>query len=406
MLQSKGAALTKAKARVKDLEPASFFNLIALTDNLDQVIEKTVRDMRGVVRVAREMSQQLVHNKDAAKKLLLKVSQPRRLIRTHLKKIEVWCIVEEWCRDAGETSVELLSVTSPVALLELCDAVDTVNRHATLPHNEQDELRLILRRVHHACDCVLSAQRDLDYFSRTWDAFQAGNTECPVCFEAIDIYLGNFLFCGHAICAACARRLQNNQCPVCRSKIPGLRDSAVAKNPFDRKVVPTRRMPLERLKQQGHLSSKIFKMLEVLREIHRREAGAKVLLFSQWNSLRSHVGQALRDARVKYLSLEGTIFDRSRVLQQFQSDPSISLLLLSLEDSASGTNLTVASHVFLLHPMLASSKEEATSFEAQAVGRVRRLGQTKPVHVWRFMTCGTIEESLWDSYMLQQEERT
>merc|ERR1719375_2345975 len=119
-------------------------------------------------------------------------------------------------------------------------------------------------------------------------------------------------------------------------------------------------------------------------------------MFSQWNSLRHHMSQALVEVGVRHLSLEGSIFDRTRVLQQFQSDSDVSLLLLSLEDSASGTNLTVASHVFLLHPMLASSRAEAASFEAQAVGRVRRLGQTKPVHVWRFMTVGTVEESLWE----------
>merc|ERR1711896_109957 len=99
----------------------------------------------------------------------------------------------------------------------------------------------------------------------------------------------------------------------------------------------------------------------------------------------------------KHLSLEGSIFDRSRTLKQFRSDPSISLLLLSLEDSASGTNLTVASHVFLLHPMFARSQAEAASFEAQAVGRVRRLGRTEPVHVWRFITAGTVEEELYEA---------
>merc|ERR1712139_757702 len=82
-------------------------------------------------------------------------------------------------------------------------------------------------------------------------------------------------------------------------------------------------------------------------------------------------------------------------LQDFQSDATISMLLLSLEHSASGTNLTVASHVFLMHPMLGSSQEEVSSYEAQAIGRVVRLGQMRPVHVWRFITSQTVEEELW-----------
>merc|ERR1711862_30054 len=98
---------------------------------------------------------------------------------------------------------------------------------------------------------------------------------------------------------------------------------------------------------------------------------------------------------VRHVSLEGTIFERTRALQNFQSDAGISLLLLSLEHSASGTNLTVASHVFLMHPMLGASQEEVSSYEAQAIGRVVRLGQTRPVHVWRFVTSLTVEEKLW-----------
>jgi len=123
------------------------------------------------------------------------------------------------------------------------------------------------------------------------------------------------------------------------------------------------------LEYKKHWSSKICKMLETLENIHTCSPGAKVIVFSQWEALRCHVSRALNDRSVKHLSLVGNIFDRSRTLEQFRSDPSISLLLLSLEDSASGTNLTVASHVFLLHPMLAPSQAKAASFEAQAVGR-------------------------------------
>jgi SNF2 family DNA or RNA helicase len=151
------------------------------------------------------------------------------------------------------------------------------------------------------------------------------------------------------------------------------------------------------MEYRKHWSSKVCKMLETLEGIHASSPGAKVIVFSQWDSLRGHVSQALCDRNVKHLILDGSIFDRSRTLEQFRLDPTVSLLLLSLEDSASGTNLTVASHVFLLHPMLAHSQAKAASFEAQAVGRVRRLGQSEPVHVWRFITAGTVEEELYEA---------
>merc|ERR1712232_615955 len=87
---------------------------------------------------------------------------------------------------------------------------------------------------------------------------------------------------------------------------------------------------------------------------------------------------------------------------------SIHILLLSLEHSASGTNLTAANHIVFVHPMSAASSERAVSYEAQAIGRCRRWGQSKSeVHCWRFVTRGTIEEAitaehqqdLWSTYL-------
>merc|ERR1712232_1027289 len=135
--------------------------------------------------------------------------------------------------------------------------------------------------------------------------------------------------------------------------------------------------------------------VETLEKIRSQEPHAKIIVFMQWEVLRIQTSMVLADVGIRHLSLEGDIFDRTRALQNFQSDAGISILLLSLEHSASGTNLTVASHVFLMHPMLAACQEEVSSYEAQAIGRVVRLGQNRPVHVWRFVTSNTVEERLW-----------
>lgn len=137
-------------------------------------------------------------------------------------------------------------------------------------------------------------------------------------------------------------------------------------------------------------------VVETLEEIREDDPQAKVIVFAQWEALRQRLSLALTQNHINHVLLQGNIFERTRTLEQFRTDPEMPLLLLSLEDSASGTNLTEANHVFLLHPMLASSPEEAAAFESQAIGRVRRLGQQRPVHVWRFVTSDTVEERLWD----------
>merc|ERR1711862_786449 len=80
-------------------------------------------------------------------------------------------------------------------------------------------------------------------------------------------------------------------------------------------------------------------------------------------------------------------------VRQFQGGRGPWVLILSLERAASGLQLTAANHVIFVHPMNASSRSVAMDYEQQAIGRIRRIGQSRSlVHVWRFVTRGTVEE--------------
>ena len=62
----------------------------------------------------------------------------------------------------------------------------------------------------------------------------------------------------------------------------------------------------------------------------------------------------------------------------FQKQEKTRVIMLSLQNAASGTNLVEASHVVLIDPV-AGSKQEAISIESQAIGRAHRMGQVKEV---------------------------
>lgn len=68
--------------------------------------------------------------------------------------------------------------------------------------------------------------------------------------------------------------------------------------------------------------------------------------------------------------------------------------MLSLENAASGTNLTEATHVILMDPV-AGTSEEARAIEDQAIGRAHRLGQDRQITVVRMIMRETIEEELY-----------
>src|SRR5262249_23193539 len=121
--------------------------------------------------------------------------------------------------------------------------------------------------------------------------------------------------------------------------------------------------------------------LEVLRE-NLEEAvaeGHKALVFSQWTSLLDLVEPELREADLGFERLDGSTVDRAGVVGRFQAESGPPVLLISLRAGGVGLNLTAADHVFLLDPWWNPAVEE------QAADRAHRIGQDRPVMVYRLV---------------------
>jgi len=152
--------------------------------------------------------------------------------------------------------------------------------------------------------------------------------------------------------------------------------------------------------------SKLAGLVHHVRRLQAEDAECKIICFVQWEDLKRKIAAALEEFGVEHLTLGGSVWSRRSTLKRFQYDTdSPRLLLLSLEDSASGTNLTASNHVIMVHPMEAATREEAVAFEMQAVGRVRRPGQLRKIHIWRFVTEGTVEQEITEVHRKELWER-
>jgi superfamily II DNA or RNA helicase len=138
--------------------------------------------------------------------------------------------------------------------------------------------------------------------------------------------------------------------------------------------------------QVAERSSKIDRLLETLEELVAEEH--KALVFSQWTSLLDRVEPALQAAGLGYLRLDGSTRDRAGVVAKFQSDDGPPVLLISLKAGGTGLNLTAADHVFLLDPWWNPAVED------QAKDRAHRIGQERPVMVYRMVAKDTVEERI------------
>jgi superfamily II DNA or RNA helicase len=115
--------------------------------------------------------------------------------------------------------------------------------------------------------------------------------------------------------------------------------------------------------------------------------GRKVLLFSQFTEMLKLIAHELDRRRISYVTLTGETRDRAEPVRQFQ-EGDVPLFLLSLKAGGVGLNLTAADTVIHYDPWWNPAAE------AQASDRAHRIGQDKPVFVFRLITAGTVEERI------------
>ncbi len=146
--------------------------------------------------------------------------------------------------------------------------------------------------------------------------------------------------------------------------------------------------------QSASTSSKVELLCDKL--VEGNESGHKALVFSQWTSLLDLIEPALKAQGLTFLRLDGSTRDRGDVVTKFQADDGPPILLISLKAGGTGLNLTAADQVYLLDPWWNPAAED------QAADRAHRIGQDKPVFVYRMVAKDTVEERILS---LQERKR-
>lgn len=124
--------------------------------------------------------------------------------------------------------------------------------------------------------------------------------------------------------------------------------------------------------------------------------GKKSLVFSQYTSYLARVKESLIAAEIPYAYLDGGTTNRRQVIEDFKTSTA-AVFLISLKAGGTGLTLTEAENVFILDPWWNPATEN------QAIDRAHRIGQDKPVNVYRLCAGDTIEEKVM---ALQAHKRT
>lgn len=115
--------------------------------------------------------------------------------------------------------------------------------------------------------------------------------------------------------------------------------------------------------------------------------GKKILLFSQFTQMLGLIETELNKRDIRYAKLTGRTRKRDEVIDSFQHGD-VPLFLISLKAGGTGLNLTAADTVIHYDPWWNPAVED------QASDRAHRIGQTKPVFIYKLVASNTVEEKI------------
>ena len=135
------------------------------------------------------------------------------------------------------------------------------------------------------------------------------------------------------------------------------------------------------------LSAKLDYLLDVLASLV--DEGRRVLVFSQFAEMLALIASALDQRKLHFQMLTGDTpgTHRAALVNRFQAGD-VPIFLISLKAGGVGLNLTAADTVIHYDPWW------NPAVEAQATDRAHRIGQDKPVFVYKLICAGTVEEKI------------
>ena len=292
-----------------------------------------------------------------------------------------------------------------------------IGRDDSKAYNEA--LRKVIGHLRHLAKELTARTRSLRFSRGAYTIYQShtnagGQLTCMACgdfvidYDKISINIG----CGHLTCEECIQKTANlNVVPVCAvDGCGGSSESFCMRKAVD----------LVGDGETGKYGSKLSNIIALINSLPEDE---QVLLFVQFEDLMLKIASALDAANISnYALIKQDIREMNRIMNDFQenegADKRKVLILDASSEAAAGmlvippisaaslanlilySNLTNTNHVIFVSPLLTKSQQSYDASMTQSIGRAKRFGQRKTVHVYRFLALRTIDVDI-----LQERER-
>lgn len=227
--------------------------------------------------------------------------------------------------------------------------------------------------------------------------------------DGLDDIMGYMTTCLHVICANCA----GDYVPRFKAHVQRSRGSCLTcYAPTSPELVPLPRSLVE-AEHTGDASSDEKQEVEAFKnymgphtktkalvedllkskahsDAHPEEAPLKSVVFSGWTRHLDLIEMALKPAGIKFVRLDGRMTRpaRSAAIKQFREDDSVHVIIISISAGGLGLNLVTGNTAYVMEPQFNPAAE------AQAIDRVHRLGQKRPVRTVKYIMNHSFEEDM------------
>ncbi|KAJ1272917.1 hypothetical protein BS78_06G239700 [Paspalum vaginatum] len=226
------------------------------------------------------------------------------------------------------------------------------------------------------------------------DSLERGAAKCTICNKTPKDTVAST--CGHVFCARCVHEdLINNIKEISADTLlfADVLKFCLWPKPDSAIVVNEKLHQPFSVRESSYISSKIRATIDIIKSIIGDTMGsvpAKAIVFTQWTGMLDLLERSLSSNHIEFRRLDGSmpLNVRETAVKEFNTDPEVRVMIMSLKAGNLGLNMVAACHVIMLDPWWNPSAED------QAVDRAHRIGQTRAVTVSRLIVKDTVEDRI------------
>ena len=277
------------------------------------------------------------------------------------------------------SSYDEVSNMDDVKLIDITFIDNDIRDVRDMIRGRKSRLNRMLKRKTELTEEKTTLERSVGFFESMIDNVKSNTIDnCPICMTSSANVITQ---CGHLFCRLCIIRClqQNYICPICKSSV----------KPTDAHEIQMDNQKMSTSDEVLLYGSKFARILDLVHSIVAKKE--QVVLFVQWASLVTFMRKMFQKHKIQVGIITGNVMQQNIALKKFKQGKYNVLVGMV---NTTGLDLSNANHLIFTHALF-GEEYNVQALEEQSIARIHRMGQTRLVNVYWFITRNTIEQQTY-----------